>query len=103
MGKRAGLGSVAAEAVGTDAANLMISVVGKGDIVPPVTFNTDGSTLYRGAHVSGVGSTAPVNIIDLWGPRISTYERFHYLLPSEKQCTSASSRRRGMQARARWK
>lgn len=58
VGTRARLDSVIAEVV--VAATLMARVVGKGDIDFLVTLNTDGSTLYRGAHIKGVGITVPV-------------------------------------------
>lgn len=58
VGTTAGLDSVIAEVV--VAATLMARVVGKGNIDILVTLNTDESTLYRGAHIKGVGITVPV-------------------------------------------
>lgn len=59
---KAGLDSVVVEVVSAEAAALMARVVGKGDIDFLVTLNTDGFTLYRGAHIKGVGTTVCVNM-----------------------------------------
>lgn len=62
MFTKARLDSVVVEVVSAEAAALMARVVGKGDIDFLVTLNTDGFTLYRGAHIKGVGTTVCVNM-----------------------------------------
>lgn len=56
---------VATNSAGTDAASLVDSVAGTGNIDLPAIFKINGSLSAKGAHITGVGTTSPVNTVGL--------------------------------------